>query len=67
MFSSRLYPLYVRAVSLQTCDRAFELLGVHRAFQTVFGVGQGRFLVLADHLELSNYDSEALVVRFTTQ
>ncbi|PSJ96856.1 hypothetical protein C7R94_02705 [Brevibacillus sp. NRRL NRS-603] len=26
MFSSRLYPLFVRAVSFQTCDMTFEQL-----------------------------------------
>ncbi|QDS37735.1 hypothetical protein FPS98_29250 [Brevibacillus brevis] len=32
MFSSRLYPHFVRAVSFQTCDRAFEHLQLHSIF-----------------------------------
>ncbi|AWX58414.1 hypothetical protein AB432_026720 [Brevibacillus brevis] len=34
MFSSRLYPLYVRAVSFQTCDRTFVQLLFLSGFKT---------------------------------
>ncbi|PSK19701.1 hypothetical protein C7R94_06210 [Brevibacillus sp. NRRL NRS-603] len=36
MSSSRLYPLFVRAVSFQTCDSAFVQLMCSRSFYNIF-------------------------------
>ncbi|KMZ44696.1 MULTISPECIES: hypothetical protein [Bacillales] len=46
MFSSRLYPLFVRAVSFQTCDRAFELLTFIELFKSFLGLVTVDFLCL---------------------
>ncbi|ATF15561.1 hypothetical protein A616_27485 [Brevibacillus brevis X23] len=47
MFSSRLYPLFVRAVSFQTCDRTFEQLWLHLIFQKFVMVFQEVLIELA--------------------
>ncbi|GAB1531533.1 MULTISPECIES: hypothetical protein [Brevibacillus] len=46
MFSSRLYPLFVWAVSFQTCDRAFEQLTFIELFKSFLGLVMVDFLCL---------------------
>ncbi|TKI58877.1 hypothetical protein E8L90_27725 [Brevibacillus antibioticus] len=44
MFSSRLYPHFVRAVSFQTCDRTFEQLWLPLIFQNIcWGISRSPF------------------------
>ncbi|PSJ69637.1 hypothetical protein C7J99_09515 [Brevibacillus brevis] len=44
MFSSRLYPLFVRAVSFQTCDRTSGQLWMISSFLGVLQVCTKKFL-----------------------
>ncbi|AWX58241.1 hypothetical protein AB432_025790 [Brevibacillus brevis] len=41
LFSSRLYPLFVRRISFQACDRTFEQMWLSSVFQTFVGEFQG--------------------------